>query len=182
MAFPTERSRRVFLGPFPSEQIPGEPSSLRSVKTSVSLEDAFWDGLKESAAGETLPVSLSRRDRFRAARTICHPRFASSHSTFIARPSDEAGRDAAEDIFGTIAVFERHKRSLKYGTQDYRLNRCADSDVRCKCSNATNGPAICCMAGCLRPFETEIVMELFVIEIVMELCRVCLTMRKRGIT
>jgi hypothetical protein len=126
MAFPTERSRRVFLGPFPSEQIPGEPSSLRSVKTSVSLEDAFWDGLKESAAGETLPVSLSRRDRFRAARTICHPRFASSHSTFIARPSDEAGRDAAEDIFGTIAVFERHKRSLKYGTQDYRLNRCAD--------------------------------------------------------
>jgi len=27
---------------------------------------------------------------------------------------------------------------LQYPTQDYRLNRCADSDVRCKCSRTCN--------------------------------------------
>jgi hypothetical protein len=46
-------------------------------KTSVSLEDAFWDGLKEIARGRNITLSeLGQLDRFRAPAwqsVIVHP-------------------------------------------------------------------------------------------------------------
>jgi len=57
-------------------------------KTSVSLEDAFWNSLKEIASGRTLPCrTWSPRSIPSGGRAICHRPFASSYSTFIATSS-----------------------------------------------------------------------------------------------
>ena len=51
-------------------------------KTSVSLEDAFWKGLKEIANGRELTLSdLWLRSTLIVAMAICHPQFAFSFST-----------------------------------------------------------------------------------------------------
>jgi hypothetical protein len=49
--FPQIKITSVILGPFPSEQIPRDRVPWQSVKTNLSLEDAFRDGLKESGGG-----------------------------------------------------------------------------------------------------------------------------------
>jgi hypothetical protein len=54
-------------------------------KTSISLEDAFWDGLKEIARGRSITLSeRSARSILSASTAICHRPFDSSYSTFIA--------------------------------------------------------------------------------------------------
>jgi hypothetical protein len=54
-------------------------------KTSVSLEEAFWNGLKEIARGRNIACrSWSRRSIPSVGTAICHRPFASSYSTFIA--------------------------------------------------------------------------------------------------
>jgi predicted DNA-binding ribbon-helix-helix protein len=57
-------------------------------KTSVSLEDAFWNGLKEIASGRNITLSaLVTAVDSGGRRAICHRPFASSYSTFIATSS-----------------------------------------------------------------------------------------------
>jgi predicted DNA-binding ribbon-helix-helix protein len=54
-------------------------------KTSVSLEDAFWQGLKEIARGRNITLSeLVAAIDPTGATEICRQRFASSCSSFIA--------------------------------------------------------------------------------------------------
>ena len=57
-------------------------------KTSVSLEDAFWNSLKEIASGRNITLSdlVTAIDSERR-QGICHRPFASSYSTFIATSS-----------------------------------------------------------------------------------------------
>jgi predicted DNA-binding ribbon-helix-helix protein len=54
-------------------------------KTSVSLEDAFWEGLKEIARGRNITLSeLVAAIDFGRRQGNLRQRFVSSYSTFIA--------------------------------------------------------------------------------------------------
>jgi predicted DNA-binding ribbon-helix-helix protein len=50
-------------------------------KTSVSVEDAFWNGLKEIARGRNIALSELAPS---VGTATCHRPFASSYSTLIA--------------------------------------------------------------------------------------------------
>jgi hypothetical protein len=53
-------------------------------KTGVSLEDAFWKGLKEVAADRNMtPSDLVTTINSKRSATTCHPPFACSCSTII---------------------------------------------------------------------------------------------------
>src|SRR6266446_2655507 len=109
------------------------------------------------AAGETLPVSLSCRDRFRAARQsvirdsplpldFCRNGFPTRRGVTLRRIFWHHRSVRAPQAFAQIP-----DTGLQYRTQDSRLNRCPIATCVANArDHATNGPAICCMADYMK--------------------------------
>src|SRR6516162_10659280 len=118
------------------------------------------------AAGETLPVSLSCRDRFRAARQsvirdsplpldFCRNGCPTRRGVTLRRIFWYHRSVRASQAFSQML-----HTGLQYRTQDYRLTL-PDSDVRCKCSRSCNEWSGCLLHGrlhensCVAAFETK---------------------------
>ena len=61
-------------------------------RTSISLEDAFWQGLKQIATIRKMGLSELISTTWSVGTPIYHPRFGCSCSISIARPSSPRDR------------------------------------------------------------------------------------------